>query len=65
MSSFFFQMIYPLFQSVKQLKLEDGTLFALPMGPAFFKQADAQEWLSISGLESEGYAVVEVQPAAL
>ena len=54
-----------LFQSVKQIKLEDGTDFNLPIGPAFFAEKEAQEWLNISGLSSEGYQVKNVAPMSM
>lgn len=54
-----------LFQSIKQIKLEDGADFNLPIGPAFFEKEQAQEWLNVSGLESEGYEVREVAPMTL
>jgi len=54
-----------LFQSVKQIKLEDGTDFNLPIGPAFFAEKEAQEWLNISGLSSEGYQVRNVAPMSM
>ena len=57
--------IMTLFQSIKQIKLEDGSDFNLPIGPAFFAKKEAQEWLNVSGLQSEGYQVQEVAPMTM
>ena len=51
-----------IFQSVKQIKLEDGTDFNLPIGPAFWLKEAAEQWLEVSGLSSEGYQVRNVAP---
>jgi len=51
-----------LFQSVKQIKLEDGSDFNLPIGPAFWLKEAAEQWLEVSGLSSEGYQVKNVAP---
>lgn len=58
-------MFKTLFQAIKQCRYDDGIEFNLPIGPAFFTKAEAQEWLDMSGLSSEGYEVQAVGPMAL